>query len=179
MTGARSSRLNPTLMLEPPPLSAGVTVLPSLLDAGVGAMIAQAVRGLPMTAVWEPDAGLFWRCEAHVPAVVDPQLPEAFFWACRLMDVDLPRLLRRMGCPVRSARPGVIDAIALRKGSWLRMQPTGWVALIGLTGSPWPETWGGQLSVGLTLIPPGVVVEVGVLTKHVEALLLRCVLEAA
>ena len=72
-----------------------------------------------------------------------------------------------------------VDAIALRKGSWMRLQAAGWVALIGLTGSPWPEAWGGRLSEGLTLIPPGAVLEVPVLTKHVEALLLRCVLEAA
>jgi hypothetical protein len=175
----RSSRLNPALLLDPPPLAAGVMVLPALLAEGVGAVIAEAVRGLPLAAVWEADAGLFWRCEAHVPPTVDPQLPEAFFWACRLQDVELPRLLRRMGIPARASRPGVVDAIALRRGSWLRMQPTGWLALIGLTGSPWPAAWGGQLSAGLTLIPPGAVLEVSVLTRHVESLALRCPLEIA
>ncbi|MDG1479841.1 MAG: hypothetical protein P8R54_09625 [Myxococcota bacterium] len=173
----RAARLDPRLMLAPPPLTEGVMVLPSLLAEGAAAVIAQAVRGLPMGAVWEPDTGLFWRCEAHVPPVLDPQLPEGFFWASRLMDIELPRLLARMGLRVRATRPGVIDAIALRKGSWLRMQPSEWVALIGLTGSPWPQEWGGQLSAGLTLIPPGAVVEVGVLTKHVESLALRCRLE--
>ena len=173
----RSARLDPRLMLAPPPLTEGVMVLPSLLAEGTGPVIAQAVRGLPMGAVWEPDAGLFWRCEAHVPPVLDPQLPEGFFWASRLLDIELPRLLARMGLRVRTKRPGVIDAIALRKGSWLRMQPSEWVALIGLTGAPWPQEWGGQLSAGLTLIPPGAVVEVAVLTKHVESLALRCRLE--
>lgn len=173
----RSPRLNPMLMLDPPPLTEGVVFLPALLVEGAAAVIAQAVRGLPMGAVWEPEAGLFWRCEAHVPPVVDPQLPEGFFWASRLMDVELPRLLARMGLRVRAARPGVLDAIALRKGSWLRMQPGTWVALIGLTGSPWPQEWGGQLSAGLTLIPPGAVHEVSVLTRHVEVLALRCMLE--
>lgn len=173
----RSSWLNPALQRTPSPWREGVLVLPELLADGVGAVIAEAIRQLPMTAVWEADAGMFWRCEAHVPESVDPQLPEAFFWAKRLQDIDLPGLLGRMKIPVRMSRPGVIDAIALRKGSWMRLQPAEWVALIGLTGSPWPASWGGQLSVGLTLIPPDAVFEVPVLTKHVEALLLRCPLE--
>ena len=173
----RACRLSPALLHCPPERGEGLVVVPSLLADGVGALVAEAVRGLPMAAVWEADAGMFWRCEAHVPAAIDPQLPEAFFWTQRLQDIDLPALLCRMGIPVRSARPGVIDAIALRKGSWLRLQPSGWLALIGLTGAPWPAEWGGQHSMGLTLIPPGAVLEVPVLTKHVEALLLRCALE--
>ena len=173
----RASRLNPALLNRPMARPTDVTVLPELLADGVGAVIAEAVRGLPLAAVWEADAGLFWRCEAHVPASVDPQLPEGFFWATRIQDVELPALLSRAGLSLRSARPGVLDAIALRKGSWMRLQPAGWVALIGLTGSPWPAEWGGQVSAGLTLIPPGAVFSAAVLQKHVEVLMLRCPLE--
>ena len=150
-----------------------------LLADGVGSVITEAVRRLPMAATWEPEGGLFWRCEAHVPESVDPQLPEAFFWARQLQEVELTGALSRAGLPLRASRPGVVDAIALRKGSWMKMQSAGWVALIGLTGSPWPASWGGQLGAGLTLLPPGKTLEVAVLTRHVEALVLRLPLEPA
>lgn len=159
------------------PAGPGVRVIPGLLGAGVGAVISASLRSLPLAVTWEPDAGLFWRCTVQVPAGIDPQHPEGILWARRLLDTELPDLLGRAGLPLRPTRPGVIDAVALRKGSWLSLRPSGWLALIGLTGSPWPAAWGGQVSAGLTLLPPGAHLEAAVLQKHAEALLLRCPLE--
>jgi hypothetical protein len=170
------SRLNPTLQI-PDWSGQGAVVVPELMAEGVGAVIAESVRRLPLGITWEADVGVFWQCQVQLPDAIDPQHPDGFLWARRLLEVDLIGLLSRMGLNLRPASPGLIDAVALRKGSWMTLEPTGWLALIGLTGSPWSEEWGGRVSTGLTLLPPGHRLEVPVLTRHVEALLLRCPLE--
>ncbi len=184
----RAPALHPRLLLHPPSLTGDVLCIDSVLAEGLSAELAEVVRRLPMAPTWLAEAGragLLWRCAVTVPERPDPQLPEPLFRVRRLLDVDLPALLERMGCGLRVRREAEIELLALRRGSWLTQ--AGPAALIGLTGDVWPAAWGGCFQVGdiawstgpdrLTLLAPGATLSVEPLQRHVEALLLVVPLE--
>ncbi len=164
-----------------------------VLPAGLGAELALLLRALPFEPT-HTGAGIAWTGALQVPTALDPQHPECLYRLLDFLDHTLPeRVAAWVGHPVVRADAGLISVVTLRKGGYLDAAGPlpGVEAWLGLTGAVWPAIWGGHLEIlnedGMLadVHPPGFgtldlvsghLVQVPVVTHHVEALWVRTLL---
>lgn len=170
--------------------------LEGVLPPGLAAELALLLRALPLSP--EPvAAGIAWVGSLQVPLTVDPQHPECLYRLIRFLDQDLTELVAAwLGRPFVRAEAGLIPVWTFRKGGYLDAAGPlpGVEAWLGLTGTTWPDGWGGHLEIlneDGTLqacMPPGAdtldlvvgsLVQVPVVQRHVETLWIRTLLVPA